>query len=528
MPAACSANEPIVAETCEPNLTDAGSVTEACWISYATASLICRVNRARIVELAVDAFFARCWAVQKLIQQREQSVRDSVNGPDHPSSKSGLARVAPGLVGFLHFFTLGAALPLFPLYLKETLGYSWTITGVILTAIPFSLLIAQVFVRSLSQFGIDVRLGLAVSHLLAAGVAMAAAFRVAFEVPVTFAWPYAFGLTVLYFALLAPSMTWMARVGDAATSSGRSIIRLWRVWGTVGFIAPAWLFELLLVRFPHLVSAVESHEILIPVAGWAGLATAFAAILLPEVEPEPVDVAGSALQSGDVSSGKLGIPLAIAVLMIVVVQRCHYLWNAPFFESIMQQHEVRRQFVYRLIVADQVFELLGLFMLGVGVLKVGTRVMLVAGASAWFGRAVLLAWMSQSAPSGQMAIACLCGAQVLQGVAIAAFFGTLGVILRLHHGVGACRYQIMLVSVCGILGMLIGGVIADDILGGAPAFFLTQLPELVGLSTAENPGVARWLQGWAGVWCLSALPCLLAILLAGLSKASSISFERLR
>jgi hypothetical protein len=432
--------------------------------------------------------------------------------------------VAPGLVGFLHFFTLGAALPLFPLYLKETLGYSWTITGVILTAIPFSLLIGQVFVRSLSQLGIDVRLGLAVSHLLAAGVAMAAAFRAELSAAATGDWKYVFGFAVLYFALLAPSMTWIARVGDAATSSGRSIIRMWRVWGTVGFISPAWLCEFLLVRFPHLVSAVESHEILIPVAGWAGLATAFAAILLPEVEPE-ADVRNPGVKPDGESAVELGLPLAVAVVMIVVVQRCHHLWNAPFFESIMQQHEVRQQFVYRLTVADQVFELLGLFMLGVGVLKVGTRMMLVVGASAWLGRAVLLAWMSQSAPSGQMAIAYLCGAQILQGVAIAAFFGTLGVILRLHDRVAACRYQIMLVSVCGILDMLIGGVIADEFLGGSPGFFLTQL---VGLSIADDPGVAGWLQGWAGVWSLSALPCLIAILLASLSKASSVSFDRLR
>ena len=203
-----------------------------------------------------------------------------MNATADPTATSGLSRVAPGLVGFLHFFTLGSALPLLPLYLKGTLGYSWTLTGVILTAIPFSLLIAQVFVRSLSQLGIDVRLGLAVSHLMAAGIAMAAAFRAELTADATSDWRYVFGFAVLYFSLLAPSMSWIARVGDAATSSGRSIIRRWRVWGTVGFITPAWLCELVLVRFPNLLPMVESHEILIPIAGWAGLATAFAAILL--------------------------------------------------------------------------------------------------------------------------------------------------------------------------------------------------------------------------------------------------------
>lgn len=445
-----------------------------------------------------------------------------MNSADDPSSTSPLSRVAPGLVGFLHFFTLGAALPLMPLYLKATLGYSWTVCGVILTAVPFSLLIAQIFVRSFSQYGIDVRLGLSVSHLMAAGVAMAAAFRAELSADSTSDWRHVFGFSVLYFSLLAPSMSWVARVGDAATSSGQSIIRMWRVWGSVGFIAPAWLCEVLLVRFPNLVAIVTSHEILIPMAGWAGLATAFAAMLLPEVEPEPVDVQNSFLQRDNPAAAKFGILLAVSVLLIVVVQRCHYLWNAPFFESILKAHAVERQFVYRLTVADQVFELLGLLLLGTGVVKLGTRTMLAIGASAWLGRAVLLAWMSQASPSGQVAMASLCGAQVLQGVAIVAFFGTLGVILKLNQSVSACRYQIMLVSVCGIGGMLIGGVIADDMLAGDPGVVLHELPELIGFSMIENPEAARRLQGWSGVWCLSAVPCLIAVVLAGLSKKATV------
>ncbi len=448
-----------------------------------------------------------------------------MNLSDNPASTSGLARVAPGLVGFLHFLTLGAALPLLPLYLKATLGYSWTICGVILTAVPFSLLIAQVVVRSLSQYGIDLRLGLAVSHLLAAGVAMAAAFRAELSADSASDWRYVFGFTVLYFSLLAPSMSWIGRVGDAATQSGQSVVRMWRVWGTVGFILPAWLCESLLVRFPNLIPTVTSHEILIPVAGWAGLATAFSAILLPEVEPELDGDRSLTFQSDDPATAKFGTLLALAVLLIVVVQRCHYLWNASFFESILKAHAVERQFVHRLMVADQVFELIGLFLLGTGVMKFGTRVTLMVGGLAWVGRAVLLAWMSRTSPSGQVAMASLCGAQVLQGVAVVTFFGTLGVILKLHYGVLACRFQIMLVSVGGIVGMLIGGVVADDMLMDGDGILLNGLPGLIGLSSSENPVVASWLQGWPGVWGLSAVPCLIAMILVCLSKTASVSLD---
>ena len=446
--------------------------------------------------------------------------------PDQQTATTGLARVAPGLVGFLHFFVLGSTIPLLPLYLRGSLGFSWTVTGVILTSLPFSLLVAQVIVRTLSRVGVDVRLGLAVSHLLAAGMAMAAAFRVTLEIPVTFAWPDVFGLTVLYFALLAPSMAWLARVGDATTASGQSVIRSWRVWGAVGFIAPAWLCEAVLIRFPNLATVVESREILFHMAGWAGLTAAFSAVLLPEDHSEVSELADSEPATG--TGTGIGMCLAVAVVLIVIVQRCHYVWNAPFFEAVMHQHDVGRQFVHRLLVADQVFELFGLFLLGTGVVLVGTRLMLVVGAFAWFGRAVLLTWMSQSELSGQVAMACLCGAQVLQGVAIAAFFGTLGVLLRLHHGVAGCRYQIMLVSVYGILGMLAGGCLADSLVPGGSGSELADVLRRIGFPSNERTSVSPLLPGWAMVWSLSALPSLLAVLLVVIAKnASSVSLEQL-
>jgi hypothetical protein len=460
-----------------------------------------------------------------------------VNVPAYPASTTGLARVAPGLVGFLHFFTLGAALPLLPLYLTRTLGYSWTLTGVILTAIPFSLLIGQIFVRTLSELGIDVRIGLALSHLLAAGIAMSAGILLEPSAGASFNWLNVFGLTALYFALLAPSMTWIARVGDASTAAGRSVIRSWRVWGAAGFVAPAWLCESVLIHFPNLVPAIESHEILFLVAGWAGLATAFAAILLPEIAPESVIAsepgaavvgrAGASDSSGELTESGLGMRLAIAMLLIVVVQRCHYMWNAPFFQSVLEQHGVGRQFVHRLTVADQVFELIGLLLLGTGIVKLGPRLMLVTGTLAWSGRSVLLGWMWESSVSGSAAMACLFAAQVLQGVAIVTFFGTFGVILRLHHGVSGCRRQIMLASVSGILGMLTAGFVAEALLPGGPESILYELRIVWGVTDSGILFLNPWLQGWTGIWLVSSVPSLLAALLVSLSKPSSVSRERL-
>jgi hypothetical protein len=435
--------------------------------------------------------------------------------------------MAPGLVGFLHFFTLGAALPLLPLYLTRTLGYSWLLTGVILTAVPFSLLIAQLFVRSLSNVGFDVRLGLALSHLLVAGIIMGPGIWLQPPMHDIADWRIVFALTVLYFALLAPSMTWIAHVGDAATLTGQSVIRSWRVWGAVGFIAPAWLCESVLVRFPGILSRVESHDILFLVASWSGLATAFAAMLLPETDPEsepesdPPGTTNRATKG--VTQHGVGIRLAAAFLLIVTVQRCHYVWNAPFFESVFQRYDIGRQFVHRLAVTDQVFELLGLFLLGTGVVTLGPRLMLAGATLAWFVRSALLGWMSQTEVSGQVAMSCLLVAQVLQGGAVVAFFGTLGVTLRLQVSVKGGRRQVILASLAGIVGMLGGGFVADVMVTR------NLLPEVLSIlpGTVDLWIIAPILHGWSGAWWLSAVPAMFACFFVVVARVPELSFDEI-
>lgn len=442
-----------------------------------------------------------------------------MNVQDHQESTTALARIAPGLVGFLHFFTLGAALPLLPLYLTRTLGYSWTVAGIILTTIPCSLLIAQFIVRRLSDIGVDSRLGLSLHHLLAAGTAIAARMYLPSPNVQGSDWRWVMALIALYFICLMPAMTWIAQVGDGVSQAGRSVIRSWRVWGAAGFVAPAWLVESVLIRFSELVPGIESHEIQFLIAGWAGLATAFAAILLPESDserssdPEPADEDRS-------GPGKL---MVLATVLLVVVQRGHYMGNAPFFQSVLERYEVERLFVYRLTVSDQVFELFGLFILGTGFTRFGPRLMLVAGASAWLGRSLLSGWMSQSLVSGKIAMACLFGSQVLHGIAVVMFFGTLGVVLRIHYGTKAIRRHVMLAAIVGIPATLISGLIADVMLAPNSTQLILHGLNDFGLSGIVDGENVLWLRGWTGIWWLSAIPCFLATILVSLARQPELN-----
>ena len=84
-------------------------------------------------------------------------------------------RVSTSLLSVLHFAVLGTVFPMLPVYLRSTLKLSWTQTGIALAALPLGLIVAPLIERLARRTGLDARSGLAVSHLLAAGLAMTAA-----------------------------------------------------------------------------------------------------------------------------------------------------------------------------------------------------------------------------------------------------------------------------------------------------------------------------------------------------------------
>ena len=204
-------------------------------------------------------------------------------------------------------------------------------------------------------------------------------------------------------------------------------------------------------------------------------------------------------------------------MLIVVLQRCHYLWTAPFFDAVLREHGIQRAFVYRLTVMDQVFELLALYALGFGVLSLGPRRMLAAGTLAWLSRSLLLAWLAQTDASARVAVSCLFASQILSGLATVAFFGTVAAVLRLHRDRVECSRPVLLAAVAGTVGILLGGVIGDAMPGQHTWQWLARFPEAIDLGL-----LSIQLRGWPGAWWISALPALVATVVVLLAKPSEL------
>ena len=433
-------------------------------------------------------------------------------------------RFSLNLIGLLHGLTLGSLLPVLPLFARRSLGYSWQQTAIVVSGLAAGIIAAPPLMRVARKFKLDARLGLAGSHLGAGGLIMAMAWwRQTAEAPRVPLPLIATFCVAAYSVAIGPALRWLPQVArDVFPQPGSPGSRMWRLWAAVGCVLPAWITEAILVRVPQLRSGVASLDVLLMFAGWGSLLTSIVALLARGEASTENDAAPSLLADESSRAPMMGAGFLLAVLFLVVVQKCHHLWTAPYFDEVARRDGAAHPLVHRLVVVSQVFEVLGLYLMtGVGLLRANrVRLLLLLASSAWVARALLLSWLESAPPdlavlnSSPLGVAfvsqMLFASQALYGLGIAGFLGAVGVLL--HHSsrpAGGFRVAFLLGAGTG-LGVLIGGGLAETLVSGNSSTFLA--PHLRTLSERIQTGSLS-MRGWSGVWLLSAAPATLALLL---------------
>ena len=418
-------------------------------------------------------------------------------------------RVSTSLLSVLHFAVLGTVLPMLPLYLRSTLRLSWTQTGIAFAALPLGLVFSPLIERHVRRIGLDARSGLAISHLLAAGLAMTAAGGlVPSKGQPASLWIVCGGL-LAYSIALSPALLWLPqatgkRDGLSSTS--------WRLWGAIGFVAPAWLLETVLIRSVELHDRIQSHEILPAVAGWVGAFAVVAALMTPG---EPLSRAKTVPESR-AGHRSYGLGFVLSLVLIVVVQRCNQLWTAPLIEFLTVERSIEIPLIHRLATVSQVFEAIGLYGLAGLLVILRPRFTACLGALTWMAKAMLVGWVTQSDLPQRETLTWLFLAQTLQGFALIGFYGGLAALAgRDVHRATAGRTA-LLGGVAGAVGLVAAGALTESLLsvpGGVFREAVTRLP-----ASIEVGGCDVTLRGWPAVWWLSSVPALIAavvVLFAG-------------
>lgn len=433
-------------------------------------------------------------------------------------------RFSLSMIGLLHGLTLGSLLPVLPLFARRSLGYSWQQTAIVLAGLAAGIVAAPVLMRLARKFKLDARLGLAGSHLCAGGLIMAMAWwRQTGEAPRVPLPLLAAICAAAYSVALGPAMRWLPQVArEVFPQPIAPGSRMWRLWAAVGFVLPAWISEAVFVRVPQLRGGVASLDVLLMFAGWGGLLTAVVTLLTRGEASTENSEAPSLLADESSRAPMMGAGFLLAVLFLVVVQKCHHLWTAPYFDEVARRDGTSHPLVHRLVVVSQVFEVLGLYLMtGAGLLRANrARLLLLLASSAWVARALLLSWLESAPPdstllnSSPFGVAfvsqVLFASQALYGLGIAGFLGALGVLL--HHSsqpAGGFRVAFLLGAGTG-MGVLIGGGLAETLVSGNSSTFLA--PHLRSLAERIQTGSLS-MRGWSGVWLLSAAPATLALLL---------------
>jgi hypothetical protein len=427
----------------------------------------------------------------------QQANASTVEDPDGARQRFGL-----GLVSFFHFAVLGSWLPILPLYCRETLGFRWEQAGLIVACVSVGVLFAPLIHVIARKLSIDARVGMAISHLLGAGISLGVGWsRQQTEFQSVDLWDAV--LVVAAFSLvIGPTFHWMRELSlDFQTSPSRS----WRLWGAVGFVLPAWITEFGMFRVSALSESVLSRDALWLVAGWAGVLSALATFAVPRIKhsTQPDD--------NPPTRQRVGVGFTLSLLLVLFAHRAQSLWMPVFFDRVLLDHQVTIPFEHRLLVVAQVFEVLALYLLAVSLAIIRVRLTMCLGALCWVARGVLLAWMNQTPMPGREALAGLFVGQVLAGVGLALFFGAFGSIVSNSR----TRLLTTLTGVAGIISVLIAGVCAHRLLDSdsSPFEILDRLRDHI-----EIAGITWRLSGWNLLWFGTALSAVLAIPLALGSK----------
>ena len=424
---------------------------------------------------------------------------------------------------FLQYFVQGAYLPVLSVYLQAGLGYTPNQMAIFIGAMAIGPFIAPFIIGQLVDRHFASQHVLAACHFLSGAIMLALYFLVSYSQA-----PFAaiVVLAGLYSALYIPSMMVSNSLAFHHLKDRERDFPLVRLFGTIGFIVPAWLVELVFLDGLEGAELNSARGIVLAVSGWSGIAMGIYSLTLPHTPAHKKE-------QNDLAPGKVvgllrqrNFLLLVGLsLIIAVAHKFFFVWNSPYLSDILLKGDIKEAYEQRISSVGQFFEILVMIVLGLSIKRLGFKKTMLIGAGAYFVRCLILAY-AITLEDVYFSIGLACVGQALHGVCFACFLATAFMYVdRISpadvRGSMQNFYGTFIIS----LGMFVGSFVS----GGVGELFTTDPDEPTVRATmgiASEAGVTTFEQNipgeenatetkirdWPGVWLSGAAIALIGLI----------------
>lgn len=413
-------------------------------------------------------------------------------------------RVRLSVMMFLQYFVQGAFAPVVSLYLEKTLGFSSTQIGYFNATMALGPLCAPFLVGQLVDRRFATQNVLAAFHFLA-GLLMLLLWMQRDYWPVMV-------LAAIYSILFIPTMMVANTLAFAHLKDRNRDFPIVRLFGTVGYIVPAWPIEMFwLPRFTG-EALIQQRGIILFCSGIASIVMAIYSLTLPATPPAQKTGEFAPLAASRLLFQRNFFVLVVVTIIIGSVHQYFFSWNGSFLHSIMEDAGIKSAWEQRISTIGQVAEIVVMFYLGSMLLRLGFKRTMLLGGLAYMVRCLVLAWAASLAEPFALRLGLALSGQALHGFCFGCFLAVAFMYVDREspkdvRGSAQTLYGTLVLGIGFFTGGLIGGWIGT--------MFSTSLIERVtkvvdGVSKTESAEVvvrnftAIWLSGaaMAAVGCL--------------------------
>lgn len=403
-------------------------------------------------------------------------------------------RVRLSAMMFLEYFMQGCYLPVASLYLQDALGFEKQQVGYFSSALAIGPLLAPLLVGQLVDRHFATQRVLAVFHLLAGGLMLALYSQRDF-------WPV-ITLGTLYSVLWVPTMMLTNTLALSHLHRRDREFPSVRLWGTIGFILPAWLIEGVWLRGLSGDELNAARGVTFALSGLTGLVMAGYCWTLPHTPPsDRRKTTFAPAQALAFFATRQMFWLVAVSFGIALVHQFYFVWNSPFLSHVLRSGGVAGAYEQRISSLGQISEVVVLGLLGAALTRIGFKRVMLLGAAAY----ALRCWIFAGVAAAELPFAAsitLAGlGNALHGVCFGAFLAAAFMYVdRLAPADIRGSAQTLYGTAILGSGFLCGGIVA----GRIGEWFT---------ATVGDEKIANWFAIWGscGTW---AIVCFVVFLVA--------------